>query len=52
MKRLFNFIKQLFIKKSNLYTDDSDIEKYYEDNVTILDCGSIVNKHEYKERGY
>tara|TARA_R100000808_G_C2146431_1_gene154335 strand:+ start:301 stop:546 length:246 start_codon:yes stop_codon:yes gene_type:complete len=37
---------------TNTDCTESDIEKYYEDNVTILDCGSIVNKHEYKERGY
>tara|TARA_R100000458_G_scaffold13691_1_gene11489 strand:- start:1069 stop:1266 length:198 start_codon:yes stop_codon:yes gene_type:complete len=48
--KAFDFATDMQMK--SIKRNDSDIEKYYEDNVTILDCGSIVNKHEHKERGY
>ena len=28
------------------------VEKYYEENVIILECGSIVNKHEHLEKAH
>ena len=53
---MFNYDEYIKDQKSpiELLKDiaNKDVEKYYEDNVTILECGSIVNKHEHFSEDY